>query len=169
MFIDLSKLKLQLKKSEHFILQKQFSDKLLGDINGHFLEPVKTEVTVEHTGRLYLGNGNVKTKLKLQCSRCLKDAIYESDADFDFTLVESIYEHEFNDEETDIIFFHDTLVDITPIVQETVLVNIPIRILCKEDCKGLCSKCGVDKNTQHCNCQERDIDPRWEKLKDFHK
>ncbi|NLB87932.1 MAG: DUF177 domain-containing protein [Syntrophomonadaceae bacterium] len=169
MFIDLSKLKQQLKKNEQFVLEKRFSDKLLNETNGHFLEPCEVHITVEHTGRLYIAQGNLKTKIKLQCSRCLKDTVYNIDTGFDFVLVEAIYEHEFSEEEDDIIFFQDTLIDITPIVQETVLVNLPIRILCKEDCKGLCPKCGVDKNTEQCNCQERDIDPRWEKLKDLRK
>lgn len=167
MFIDLSKLKLQLKKSEQFVLEKQLPDKLLRDTNGHFLKPCEVNITVEHTGRLYIARGNLKTEIKLQCSRCLKDTIYKVDTDLDFVLVEAIYEPEFSDEENDIIFFHDTLVDITPIVQETVLVNLPIRILCQEDCKGLCPKCGVDKNTGQCNCQEKEIDPRWEKLKEL--
>jgi uncharacterized protein len=45
------------------------------------------------------------------------------------------------------------------------LLNIPMRILCKEDCRGLCPKCGRNRNTNSCDCVEEAIDPRWEGLK----
>ncbi len=167
MLIDIKSLKLQLKTSEKFSLQEKLPDELLSDLEGCFVEPCQVELTVERNGNFYFGKGIVTTKLQLHCSRCLKEIFYPVNTELNFSLVESIYENEFSQEETEIIFFHDTQVDITPIVQETVLLNLPIRMLCQENCQGLCSECGVDKNLEECKCQTKHIDPRWEKLKDL--
>ena len=55
--------------------------------------------------------------------------------------------------------------DIFPRVHESVLLELPIRFLCREDCKGLCSVCGADLNEKDCGCPEKEPDPRWQGLK----
>ncbi|HZK43254.1 MAG TPA: DUF177 domain-containing protein [Syntrophomonadaceae bacterium] len=167
MFIDLKDLKSQLIKIEQYSVETNLSDELLEDLGGRFLEKCKAGLTVERTGRLYLGNGIAETKVQLPCSRCLKNSPYLIKTEFTFSLAESIYESEFTEEETDIMFFHDTRVDIKPIVQEMILLHLPMRMLCRKDCQGLCVICGVDKNNEKCTCKVDEIDPRWEKLKDL--
>jgi len=54
--------------------------------------------------------------------------------------------------------------DILPRVKEAVVLEIPIKILCSEDCKGLCPVCGANLNREQCGCKTREIDPRWEAL-----
>jgi len=56
-------------------------------------------------------------------------------------------------------------IDITEDIRETVLLAIPIKLLCKHDCKGLCPHCGANLNVESCTCAEEMIDPRWEALK----
>lgn len=166
MLIDIKNLKLQLKKSEKFILQEQLPDELLSSIEGRFAAPCSVGLTVERNGKFYLAAGNAATKLQLQCSRCLTEVSYPVKTEFIFTLVEAVYQAEFSKEE-EVIFFHDTLIDITPVVQEAVLLNLPIRTLCQDNCQGLCPACGIDKNFGDCKCSQDNIDPRWEKLKDL--
>jgi uncharacterized protein len=50
-------------------------------------------------------------------------------------------------------------------VRESILLTLPLKPLCREDCKGLCPICGIDLNKSVCSCVKRETDPRWEKLK----
>jgi uncharacterized protein len=58
-------------------------------------------------------------------------------------------------------------VDLSPAVEEAILFGLPLIPLCRDNCLGLCPGCGADLNTQKCCCQEQDIDPRWQKLKEL--
>jgi uncharacterized protein len=50
------------------------------------------------------------------------------------------------------------------VLREQVLLSLPVRTLCKPDCKGLCPRCGANRNLQPCSCDEGPSDPRWEAL-----
>jgi len=54
---------------------------------------------------------------------------------------------------------------IDDLVRETIILALPLKPLCSEDCKGLCPVCGTDLNKSQCNCIKKETDPRWEKLK----
>jgi uncharacterized protein len=58
-------------------------------------------------------------------------------------------------------------VDLTEIIREQILLNLPEQVLCKEDCKGLCPQCGANRNLIDCDCGEDEIDPRWAALKNL--
>jgi uncharacterized protein len=49
-------------------------------------------------------------------------------------------------------------------VRQTLLLGLPLKTLCRDDCRGLCSSCGADLNKDECNCEQETIDPRWQKL-----
>ena len=51
-------------------------------------------------------------------------------------------------------------------VRQTLMLEVPLKMLCKEECAGLCSGCGADLNREECRCEEAPIDPRWAKLAD---
>ena len=72
-----------------------------------------------------------------------------------------------DDMEDEIIYLTpDTIeIDLTRLLFEGVVLNHPIRMQCKIDCKGLCAGCGTDLNLEKCKCGEKDIDPRWENLR----
>ncbi len=56
-------------------------------------------------------------------------------------------------------------IDISPLMKEMIILNHPIKMLCKEDCKGICPNCGADWNHEVCRCGEEVADPRWEQLR----
>lgn len=167
MLINLRNLKLKVNKTEHFKLEKTLSNKLLDTVDGKFIEPCQVEMIVERTGNLYLATGKLKTKIEIPCSRCLSKTFYAIKTDVVFSIVESVHEDEFSEEDKDIVFYNETEVNITPVIVETILVNLPIQALCQAECQGLCAKCGVNKNLASCNCKVDNIDPRWAKLKDL--
>jgi uncharacterized protein len=57
-----------------------------------------------------------------------------------------------------------SVIDLHDDVRQTVLLSIPLKVLCSEDCKGLCPHCGANWNLGSCNCEENAVDPRWEQL-----
>ena len=59
------------------------------------------------------------------------------------------------------------VLDVMPQIQESIYTLLPIRVLCREDCKGLCPNCGADLNEGSCSCVKEDVDPRLEALRNF--
>jgi len=64
------------------------------------------------------------------------------------------------------VFEGDEL-DLTELVREQILLNLPEQTFCNPDCKGLCPKCGQNRNLIDCNCEENETDPRWAALKNL--
>jgi uncharacterized protein len=58
-----------------------------------------------------------------------------------------------------------SVLDLTEDVRQTILLSVPLKLLCSETCAGLCPRCGANLNTEVCTCSETLIDPRWEKLR----
>jgi uncharacterized protein len=108
----------------------------------------------------------------LVCSRCLKE--YEASFAEHFT---SFYrrplegalpgEVEISDEDAMTYFYEDEMIDLTPAVRDAMLLAVPMRPLCADDCKGLCSVCGEDLNVGKCSCSTEITDARWDALKKF--
>lgn len=97
-------------------------------------------------------SGEIFCKLTTKCARCLK----ETQIDVDIAVNEFV--------ETDNSKGFEQYFDIEPLVKEAVVLNLPQRILCSENCKGLCGYCGNDLNAFNCGCNEVQNDGRWDKL-----
>lgn len=61
------------------------------------------------------------------------------------------------------------ILDLSSIIDEAIILAMPMKIICDEECKGLCTTCGEDLNKKICNCSKEKIDPRLAKLKEFFK
>ena len=97
-----------------------------------------------------------------QCSRCL-DTIQQ-----DITIIMEelyTYPHPINDSE----FFigPDCVLDLAPLLRAEALIEMSHRVLCQEDCQGLCPQCGVNRNRESCDCVEDNLDPRLAKLREM--
>ncbi len=111
----------------------------------------------------------VNTQAKLQCDRC--GVQYDAALKNNFKLI-FLFEVNENDEEVDDVFYlapDDDKLEISRSVREYVILSIPLKKLCSEDCKGLCPSCGVNMNVTECNCSNDTINPIWEKLKELKK
>ena len=106
---------------------------------------------------------HIKTNLELTCSRCLDTFIYPIDVDIEERFTKS---KELQDDE-ELIFVEDDTLDIIQIVENCIISTLPIKRLCKEDCKGLCSQCGTNKNVKECQCDNYDVDIRLAKLREL--
>lgn len=107
--------------------------------------------------------GNVKGSVEMQCSRCLKDFSYNIDLD----ICEEFTNN--SDKEDDSIILFEGDLYLSEVIVNNVISTLPIKKLCKEDCKGLCHKCGVDLNLETCKCNNDNIDIRMAKLMDLFK
>jgi len=109
-------------------------------------------------------NGIIEAKIMLQCSRCVEKFPYDIKIDVfeEFTM-----NPELKDE--DIILIENKKIDISKIISDNVLINLPIAQVCMESCKGLCHECGVNLNKEKCNCYCDEIDDRLEVLQKYFK
>lgn len=114
--------------------------------------------------------GHVETQAQLDCDRCLKPVQLPVSADFALEYItgadyESSSVAALSEEEMTVSVFDGEAIDVDEIVKEQILLAVPARTLCQEDCKGICPQCGVDLNTGQCNCAADEVDPRWAALK----
>jgi uncharacterized protein len=125
-------------------------------------------------GQVFIA-GSASTTLSLQCSRCLNDFTEDLSVELNLAYMpqddeedgEPAHEHELLADEIQTGFFIDGELDLTQIVSEQLVLNSPMKPLCGEGCKGLCSVCGIDLNEHECSCEKGNIDPRLQVLKEY--
>lgn len=134
------------------------------------LSPARVTLRIDKFGAEVVAKGEVKTCFELQCSRCLKN--FPKDVDVAVNVVyhpaeelKSEEKHEIKDDELDTGFYEGDELDVHELVVEQILLNVPMKPLCSEACKGICPKCGTDLNVNTCMCEHREPDPRLEVLK----
>ena len=117
-------------------------------------------------------NGHVDTRAQVECDRCLKPVETPVSADFELEYItgteyESSGVAELTEAEMSVSVFDGDGIDVDEIVREQILLAVPTRMLCREDCKGICPECWSDRNTGECSCVTSEIDPRWAALKNL--
>lgn len=138
-----------------------------------FPEVVRTRVRVTDAEEKYLLEVASETRAQLQCSRCLEPMALPLRVEFNVVLKlcppATVVSKENGSEEDDLVLVSEseTSYDITARVREALILALPLKPLCRDDCKGLCPRCGTDLNTSTCRCQEEKSDPRWSKLKEL--
>ena len=138
------------------------------------LEPWKIEGELFYVGMDESGKdviefaGTVKTKLLMSCDRCLKQVDVPLAVDIRQRFVKGEKtDSESSDYEFDYLPIIQDMVDLEEVIHYDVQLNIPVKVLCKEDCLGLCPICGKDLNQGPCECEEDFSDPRWDALKNL--
>ena len=126
------------------------------------IEKVSVEGVAISENDVIVINASIKTKLQLSCSRCLDTFIYPIDID-----IEERFTNNKELEDQEIMFVDGDTLDITEIIENSIISTLPIKRLCKEDCKGLCSQCGENKNVENCSCLDYDVDVRLAKLREL--
>jgi uncharacterized protein len=114
--------------------------------------------------------GRLKASVEADCDRCLERASHDVDAPFDMfyrpvVKAESHGEIHLEEGEVDIGFYEGEGLGLEDTLREFILLSIPMQVLCKPDCAGLCPQCGANRNLAPCECQIKLEDPRWDPLK----
>ncbi len=110
-------------------------------------------------------SGRVCTTLTLACSRCLERFEMPCDLAVDllylpFSVNRGDGEHEIAEDDLSTAFYHDGRIDLGQMVREQFQLALPMKPLCRGDCRGLCPACGTNLNERHCGCDTRWRDPR---------
>ena len=134
--------------------------------------PAQVNGKIRLAGNEVFVNGHVDARAQVECDRCLKPIELPVNADFELEYItgsdyESSAVAELTEAELSVSVFDGDSIDVDEIVKEQILLAVPTRMLCREDCKGICPQCGVDRNMGGCSCETKEIDPRWAALKDL--
>jgi len=139
----------------------------------------RAELLVEHRGhhqdvediRLVAA---VEARLEFSCARCLEPV--EQDVNKSFDLIyrplgvdRRADESAISEAETEIGYYQGEGLLLEDVLREQVLLTVPVRALCSDQCKGLCPQCGRNLNVEQCDCEQHVIDPRWNALSDIKK
>jgi len=137
----------------------------------------RAEVLHEHRGpkdivadiRL---RGHFEGKFEVPCARCVEPVTIPLESDYDLIFRPmgadaGAPERSITAPETEIGYYQKDSLLLEAVLREQVLLSLPVRTLCKPDCKGLCPRCGQNRNSQACSCDEGPSDPRWEALADL--
>jgi uncharacterized protein len=110
--------------------------------------------------------GRLQARLGLHCGRCLEPFVKELDEELDLFFMphgaeadadEEEQEVELSDRDMVVAYYDDDRIDLGEMVREQMHLALPLRRLCREDCRGLCPSCGVDRNTGSCECQPAEM------------
>lgn len=134
--------------------------------------PAELRGRIDREGHEVRLNGSITARAEIDCDRCLQPIVVPINADFDVNYVPAEdyaadVTPELHVEDLNLSVFEEETIDIDDLAREQVLLALPSRALCSEDCKGLCPVCGINKNMQACQCESSEVDPRWAALKDL--
>ncbi len=161
--LDVAKLKRAPGTEAFFKLTSNLPPLELAGESFRFSGPVKVRLDVVNTGELLAVEGKISGRLLLSCNRCLELFGWDFEAPF-----EENYAPASEGEEEKLTFSGD-LLNITPEVLKSIMLALPMKLLCRDDCKGICPECGRNLNEHTCDCTTVELDPRLSILKDFFK
>ncbi|MEW6096701.1 MAG: DUF177 domain-containing protein [bacterium] len=121
--------------------------------------PVSIKLHLINRGQVVRITGTLKGEVLLQCSRCLESFNYKLERDFETELCEE--KHEIKSERLELkrkdlekTFYHGDNVNLIDEIRQQIILSLPMKQICKKDCLGLCSNCGVNLNKTICNCSK---------------
>jgi uncharacterized protein len=139
-----------------------------GVVDYQFQAPVPVDVRYYRLGADLFFAGRFAGEVTGTCARCLTDYSFPLDRDFNFVLKPATEQPEdvkLEGEDLALSFYQGDEVDLGALVREAMILSLPTRPLCREDCRGLCPRCGANRNCGECECRDEWIDPRLEILR----
>lgn len=151
-------------------LELELTEKISSDESITIASPVKASLKINKKGAEVIITGTAKGTVELQCSRCLKTFGMDIESRIDVVYhpaseINKEEHYELKGDELDTGFYKNDILDIDDLLREQLVLNVPMKPLCSEDCKGLCPRCGVNLNVTQCNCAVSEIDSRLAVLK----
>ena len=165
MLIDLSKV---LSTDEEICTVDTVIEADTFDVSGKsypYKKDSKVHITFKNASNKLIIDGKIECTIVMPCDRCLDDV----DEHFDIAYYNEIDMNETGLQtgtDEDYPFIEDKQFCTEQFVYNEILVRLPMKVLCKEDCPGLCPKCGTNLKYGSCNCESAEIDPRMSKFQD---
>ena len=135
-----------------------------------FPDDVNVEATLDKTGSQIFLNAGIRTVASFECDRCVTQFEAALSSSYKLYYVWDRAEvGRFDPSEFQVIPAGLNVIDISEDVRQTILLSVPLKLLCRDGCKGLCPHCGKNSNETSCSCTDKVIDTRWEKLRSLQK
>ena len=135
-------------------------------LDENFRQAVRVDATLEKNTQQLVLKTSVATSGMFCCDRCTEEFERQiSNKTSVLYVFNDLDAAMFPDDDVRVIDVHTPVLDVTADIRESVTLAVPLKLLCKENCKGLCPHCGVNRNFKACSCQEERVDPRWDGLK----
>ncbi|OPY80240.1 MAG: hypothetical protein A4E65_01535 [Syntrophorhabdus sp. PtaU1.Bin153] len=160
---------------EEFVARGEMDKSVFSELEGNHValtSAVGFELKVRKVGDRLRIEGPIRCVLTVTCVRCLDEFFYSMDTYLDIELAPSASapeatEFELRSDDLDVYYYEGDEIEIDPFVYDEVLLNVPTRPLCREDCAGLCQTCGKNMNYETCSCDRSASTVFGEKLKSF--
>ena len=125
------------------------------------------DLVVAHTGEKKVEiDGKTKVTLLIPCYRCLNDV----EVEFDIHTQKELNFNTKNEDEINELkeanYLNEYDLDLDLLVHDEIILDFPMKVLCNNNCKGLCSNCGTDLSKGSCNCEDTSLDPRMAAIQD---
>src|SRR3984893_1701693 len=129
------------------------------------LEPLKVNATAEVLEGQIRVAGEIETKVELVCASCLEPVVDELNRSFDLFYSplpkgEKPEEARLKEDDAEMGFFEGEGLFFADLLREQVLLALPMKVICRSDCRGLCPNCGANLNHEECRCETHSTDPR---------
>jgi len=134
------------------------------DLEEPFCDKYKTKVVLNKFDDQIILEVSTITGAQFNCDRCSVD--FERNVESNYKMVYLFMNEVDSKQKSDVTYLSaDTInIDIAADVRDYLILSVPMKKLCKEDCKGLCYRCGTDLNKSTCDCTKDETDDRWNKL-----
>lgn len=168
MQIELTKVLSQDGNSQQLTVHLDFEEISVQGERFRVTETAPVELTITNSGKgVLVIEGTVGVRAAIPCARCLEEVSYEFALAFERKVDMKLSAEEREAAEEEYNFIEKDHLNVDTLVQNELLINWPIRVLCKEDCKGICSRCGANLNHGECGCDREALDPRMAAIKDI--
>ena len=137
-----------------------------------FSSPIAVHLNLSRSGRAVQVKSRIETNVQWLCARCLETFSRVLTSQYSTTLkprpdFPTAEEVELTREDLETDFYNGEEFDLTPLVQDQVLLALPQKAVCREECRGLCSRCGKNLNREVCGCPSGSTDSRFAVLKNI--
>ena len=134
------------------------------------IDDLQVNAVAELAGMEIRIRGALKTRIEAACSRCLKPVALPVEREFELTYrpmstIARNEEIELPPDELDVGFYEGEGIQLADIVTEQMILAFPMKVICREDCRGLCPTCGADRNRETCPCPELQADSPFAALR----
>jgi uncharacterized protein len=123
--------------------------------------PLAVRLEASRAGRDLLVRGRLSGQVIINCRRCLEPVRQQIDDEVSFLFRAGIDRLTAEREEVYALPEGVREVDLTDAIREHLVLSVPRFVVCREECRGLCPRCGINLNDGTCTCEETDIDERW--------
>ena len=143
------------------------------EFNGESYKVIKTEpfeITAANTGvGKYFIEGSTAVTVEIPCARCLEPVAYTCDLELVRELTVKKPDAARKEESDEEPYLEGFNLDVDQLVYNELLQSLPMKVLCREDCKGICNRCGMNLNFGTCSCDTSSLDPRMSVIQDIFK